>query len=33
MGLVEVFLFTMFIGFIQDGNPSTLCISGCGLLG
>jgi len=33
MGLVEIFIGGAIIGFLQDGNPLTLCISGCGIFG
>lgn len=31
--MLEFFLLTGLIGLLQDGNPMTLCISGCGILG
>ena len=30
---MEYFLALVVIGILQDGNPMTLCVSGCGLFG
>ena len=31
--LLDALLLGALIGLLQDGNPMTLCISGCGVFG